>query len=45
MIVDFTQEEVDLIVSLWRYMDYLGYSTTDEELALVNSIFAKLGGE
>jgi len=45
MIIDFTQEEVDLLKILLSYLiDYLGHSPTDEELLLIASIISKLGG-
>ena len=43
MIVDLTQEEIELIIALWSYLDYLGYMPTESELALIESIRVKLG--
>ena len=44
MIVDLTQEEIDLIKALWGYLDYLGYLPSESELLLIESIQAKLEG-
>ena len=44
MIVDLTQEEIDLIKALWAYLDYLGYAPSESELALIASIQTKLEG-
>ena len=45
MIVDLTQEEIDLIKMLLDYLvDYLGYSQTEAESILIDSIKSKLDG-
>ena len=44
MIVDLTQEEIDLLKLLINYLvDYLGYTPTGDELLLIESVKAKLG--
>jgi len=43
MMVDLIQEEIDLLKVLLDYLDYLGYSQTDDEALLVASIQGKLG--
>ena len=44
MIIDFTQEEIVLIIALLLYLDYLGYAPSESELPLIASIQTKLGG-
>ena len=44
MIVDLTQEEVDLIITLLLYLDYLGYAPSESEFVLIASIQTKLEG-
>ena len=44
MLIDLTQEEIDLLKILLDYLiDYLGYAPTDDDALLVRSIRTKLG--
>ena len=45
MLIDLTQEEIDLILTSLEYLDYLGYSCSPEEEVLLASITEKLGDE
>ena len=45
MLIDLTQEEIDLILTSLEYLDYLGYSCSPEEKVLLSSVTEKLGDE